>query len=44
MISWGLYRGERFQLRQVIGLLLAFAGLVGLMLPGISAPSLQDRC
>ena len=41
MISWGLYRGERFQLRQVIGLLLAFAGLVGLMLPGISAPSLQ---
>jgi drug/metabolite transporter (DMT)-like permease len=41
MISWGLYRGERFQLRQVAGLLLAFAGLVGLLLPGISAPSPQ---
>ncbi len=41
MIGWGLYRGERFRPGQVAGLLLAFAGLVGLMLPGISAPSLQ---
>jgi len=41
MIGWGLYRGERFLPGQVVGLLLAFAGLVGLMLPGISAPSLQ---
>jgi drug/metabolite transporter (DMT)-like permease len=41
MIGWGLYRGERFGPRQIAGLLLAFAGLVGLMLPGISAPSLQ---
>ena len=41
MIGWGLYRGERFRPGQVVGLLLAFAGLVGLMLPGISAPSLQ---
>jgi drug/metabolite transporter (DMT)-like permease len=41
MIGWGLYRGERFLPGQVVGLLLAFAGLVGLMLPGISAPSPQ---
>lgn len=41
MIGWGLYRGERFRPGQVVGLLLAFAGLVGLMLPGISAPSLH---
>ena len=41
MIGWGLYRGERILPGQVVGLLLAFAGLVGLMLPGISAPSLQ---
>jgi drug/metabolite transporter (DMT)-like permease len=41
MIGWGLYRGERFRPGQIVGLLLAFAGLVGLMLPGLSAPSLQ---
>ncbi|HEY2395949.1 MAG TPA: DMT family transporter [Rudaea sp.] len=41
MIGWGLYRGERFRPGQIVGLLLAFAGLIGLMLPGISAPSLQ---
>jgi drug/metabolite transporter (DMT)-like permease len=39
MIGWGLWRGERLQIRQVTGLLLAFAGLVGLVLPGVSAPS-----
>lgn len=41
MIGWGLYRGERFHPGQVLGLLLAFAGLIGLMLPGVSAPSLR---
>ena len=41
MVGWGLYRGERLRPGQVLGSLLAFCGLVGLMLPGISAPSLQ---
>jgi drug/metabolite transporter (DMT)-like permease len=41
MIGWGLWRGERFDARQVIGLLLAFGGLIGLVLPGVSAPSPQ---
>jgi drug/metabolite transporter (DMT)-like permease len=41
MIGWGLWSGERMQLRQGAGLLLACAGLVGLLLPGLSAPSPQ---
>lgn len=40
MIGWGLWKGERFVVMQMIGLMLAFAGLVGLLLPGISAPPL----
>lgn len=40
MIGYGLWRGERLTLRQTIGLVLAAAGLVGLMLPGLSAPPL----
>jgi drug/metabolite transporter (DMT)-like permease len=40
MIGWGLWRGERFRGTQVVGLLLASGGLVGLVLPGVSAPSL----
>jgi drug/metabolite transporter (DMT)-like permease len=40
MIGWGLVKGERFSLVQWAGLLLALAGLVGLLLPGISAPPL----
>jgi len=40
MISHGLWRGERFQGLQWVGLLMACAGLVGLLLPGISAPPL----
>ncbi len=40
MIGWGLWRGERFGLRKSTGLVCAFGGLVGLMLPGVSAPSL----
>ena len=39
MIGWGLWNGERLQPRQVAGLGLASAGLVGLVLPGVSAPS-----
>jgi drug/metabolite transporter (DMT)-like permease len=40
MIGWGLLKGERFGGVQMSGLVLAFAGLVGLLLPGISAPPL----
>lgn len=39
MIAWGLYRGERFDIRQCVGLIFAFAGLLALLFPGISAPS-----
>lgn len=40
MIGYGLWRGERFGLRQGIGLVLALGGLVGLLLPGLTAPPL----
>jgi drug/metabolite transporter (DMT)-like permease len=40
MISYGLWAGERLRRRQVAGLLCAFGGLVGLLLPGLSAPPL----
>ena len=40
MIGWGLVKGERFSAVQWAGLLLALAGLVGLLLPGLSAPPL----
>lgn len=40
MISHGLWRGERLQGTQWLGLLLAAGGVVGLMLPGLSAPPL----
>jgi drug/metabolite transporter (DMT)-like permease len=38
MIGYGLWSGERLGRLQTLGLLAAFAGLVGLMLPGVSAP------
>jgi drug/metabolite transporter (DMT)-like permease len=40
MIGYGLARGERFNRRQAVGLALAAAGFVGLLLPGLSAPPL----
>jgi drug/metabolite transporter (DMT)-like permease len=40
MIAFGLWRGERFTTAQWLGLLLAFSGLIGLLLPGLSAPPL----
>lgn len=40
MISVGLLKGERFATFQWLGFLLAFAGLVILLLPGASAPPL----
>jgi drug/metabolite transporter (DMT)-like permease len=40
MVGHGAWKGERLHAWQVAGVLLAFAGLVGLLLPGWSAPSL----
>jgi len=40
MIGAGLRRGERFDRPQVVGLLLALGGLVGLLAPGLTAPPL----
>jgi len=40
MIGRGLWTGERFKPLQLLGLFFAFAGLVGLLLPGLSAPPL----
>jgi len=41
MIGHGLWAGERLQRMQLAGLALALGGLVGLLLPGLSAPPLQ---
>jgi drug/metabolite transporter (DMT)-like permease len=41
MIGRGLWTGERLHAVQQFGLLLAVAGLVGLLLPGLAAPSLE---
>ena len=40
MIGYGISKGERLHGRQIAGLILAFAGLVGLLLPGLTAPPL----
>lgn len=40
MIGTALWSGERLRGVQLVGLMLAFGGLVGLLLPGISAPPL----
>ncbi|WP_421681708.1 DMT family transporter [Stutzerimonas urumqiensis] len=40
MIAWGLLRGERLWRWQIVGLLLALAGLLILLLPGARSPSL----
>ena len=42
MIAYGLWSGERLTPPQLAGLLLAGAGLVGLLLPGLSAPPLAS--
>ena len=41
MIGYGIWSGERLQRLQLLGLMLAFGGLVGLLLPGLSAPPLH---
>jgi drug/metabolite transporter (DMT)-like permease len=38
MIGHGIWAGERLLRLQLLGLVLALAGLVGLLLPGLSAP------
>ena len=40
MIGRGVWMGERLRKRQLVGLALAFGGLLGLFLPGVSAPPL----
>ena len=40
MISYGVWAGERLLGQRLVGLILAFGGLVGLLLPGLSAPPL----
>ena len=40
MIGFGIWRGERLLILQLLGLALALGGLVGLTLPGLSAPPL----
>jgi drug/metabolite transporter (DMT)-like permease len=40
MILWGFHKGERLDLIQGFGLLIALAGLVVLVFPGLSAPPL----
>ncbi len=41
MIGHGIWAGERFRKLQLVGLVLALVGLVGLLLPGLSAPPLM---
>lgn len=38
MIGYGVWNGERLQSLQTIGLVLAIGGVIGLLLPGLSAP------
>jgi drug/metabolite transporter (DMT)-like permease len=41
MIGYGVWTGERLLRLQLVGIVLAFGGLVGLLLPGLSAPPLH---
>ena len=41
MIGYGLWTGERLRLGQTAGLCLALGGLLGLLLPGLTAPPLN---
>lgn len=40
MIGYGLWKGERLHGWQTVGLVVAVGGLIGLLLPGLSAPPL----
>lgn len=41
MIGYGLWKGERLVGAQLLGFVLASGGLIGLLLPGLSAPPLH---
>ncbi len=41
MIFWGLHKGERLDVIQIIGLALAMSGFVVLLFPGLSAPRMS---
>lgn len=41
MIVYGFSTGERLRKQQIAGFILAFCGLVGLLLPGLSSPPLR---
>ena len=38
MVLWGLRKGEKLQVIQIVGLIVAVSGLVALVFPGLSAP------
>ncbi len=40
MIGYGIWSGERLRSLQILGLLLAIGGLIGLLIPGLAAPPL----
>ena len=42
MIGYGVFVGERLLKLQLTGLIFAFGGLIGLLLPGLSAPPLYS--
>ena len=42
MILWGLHKGERLSMIQIVGFFLAVAGLIVLVFPGLSAPPLPS--
>lgn len=41
MLAYGLYSGEKLHGQQILGLIVALLGLVGLLLPGLSPPPWQ---
>ncbi|MGJ3440330.1 DMT family transporter [Pseudomonas sp. Je.1.5.c] len=42
MFAYGLFRGESLQRRVMLGMLIAFTGLIALLLPGADAPPLAS--
>lgn len=42
MIGYGFWQGERLQIKQLIGLIIALAGISWLLVPNVSAPQLTD--
>lgn len=38
MIGFGIWTGERLRSLQIVGFIVAIGGLIGLLLPGVSAP------